>query len=72
MGDDDGGGTQLAINLLKHIEYQLAGRKIKCAGRFITEQNIGAFGNRARDRHALLLATGELRGQRLPARAEQL
>jgi hypothetical protein len=36
--------------------------RIEIAGRLVGEEELWAVGDGARDRHALLLATGELRG----------
>ena len=52
------------------LEHDDAGRDVERAGRLVAEQHVGPLGDRARDRHALLLAARELRGKVVEPLAE--
>ena len=47
----------------ERLEHDDAGRDVERAGRLVAQQHVGPLGDRARDRHALLLAARELRGK---------
>ena len=68
--DDDRQRAQLAVHALEHLEHELARRVVERAGRLVAEQHVRALGHRARDRHPLLLAAGELRREVVEAVAE--
>ena len=58
------------VDALDGLEHQHAGLAVERAGRLVAEQQVGALGDRARDRHALLLAARELRREVVQALAE--
>ena len=49
------------LNLEQQVDDLLAGRAVQVAGRLVGEQDRRIVGQRARDRHALLLAARQLR-----------
>ena len=68
---------ELALQRLDQIEHALGGVGVEVAGRLVAEQQLGALRERARDRDALRLASGQLAGQRVelgrePDQLEQL
>ncbi len=63
-------GGALAIDLLHQLHHAARHQRIEIAGRFVGEQQARGTGQRTRDRHALLLAAGELRRIVLDARCE--
>jgi hypothetical protein len=68
--DDRRGRAGLAVDAIEHTQHQLAGLRIERAGRLVAEQELGPLGDGARDRHALLLPTRELRGKVVESIAE--
>ena len=48
------------IDVFEDLQHQLPGLVVERAGRLVAEQDVRTLGDRARDRHALLLAAGEL------------
>ena len=64
------GDARLAHQLQELLEHALGGRRIEIAGRLVGEQHFGPVGDGAGNRHALLLAAGELRRAVIPALAE--
>ena len=68
--DDDRQGAKLAVDVLDRVENRDAGADIQGAGRFIAQQDVGAFGDGTRDGDALLLAARKLRRPVLDARAQ--
>ncbi len=56
-------GTEFAIDAFDGLEDNDAGRNVQCARGLVAEQDVGALCDRARDRHALLLAAGHLGGK---------
>jgi len=68
--DDERGGTEFAVDFFNHFQHELAGSVVERAGGFIAEQQFRAFGDRAGDGDALLLATGKLGWEMVNAVAE--
>ncbi len=68
--DDDGGGAQVLIDAGDRLQHHLAGRIVECAGRLVAQQDLGLLHDRARDRHPLLLAAGQLGRKMVAARRE--
>ena len=60
VGNHCRGGADLAVDGRDGIEHDNTGLAVECAGRFVTQQDIGTFCNRACDGHALLFTTREL------------
>ena len=58
----DDGDPLVLIQLLEHPQHFFAGARIEVAGRLIREEQRRMIDQRPRDRHALLLAPGKLRG----------
>jgi hypothetical protein len=58
MSDDDGKGSEFAIDTLEHLQHHLAGGIVQRAGRFVAEQYIRSLRHGAGDRYPLLLAAG--------------
>jgi hypothetical protein len=48
------------MQLAEDRHHFLAGLRVECAGRFVGQDHLAAVHQRPRDRHALLLATGQL------------
>ena len=69
MGDQHQGGAAFTVEFKQQVADALAGMAVEVAGGFIGEQH-GRFGNKGTgNRHALLLATGQLArvvGQTMP------
>jgi hypothetical protein len=61
--DHERGRAEFVVHLRQRFEHEDAGLRIECARRLVAEQHLGALGDGAGDRHALLLAAGELRGE---------
>src|SRR6185436_18112504 len=49
----------VVIPLSEQVEHRLSRGRVEIAGRLVGEQEAGASGEGARDRHALLLAAGQ-------------
>src|SRR5688500_20320259 len=47
--------AEIMIDLLQQPEYIFSRIRIQCAGRFVTEQNLGLVGQRTRNANPLLL-----------------
>jgi hypothetical protein len=47
------------VQLAEQVEHRLSRGRVEIAGRLVGEQEAGASGEGARDRHALLLAAGQ-------------
>lgn len=60
VGDDGGGGAELAVDAIDGFEDKDARFGIEGAGGFVAEQDGGTFGDGAGDGDPLLLAAGEL------------
>ena len=60
MGNYSRRGAQFAIDARNGFQHQDAGVNIEGAGWLIAQQHGRVFGDRAGDRHTLLLAAGEL------------
>jgi hypothetical protein len=60
MGDDDGGGAKAFVDLGQHLQHGHAGLAVERARGFIAQQDFGAFGDGARDGHALLFPARQL------------
>ena len=58
--DDHRGRAELCVDARDHLQDYLPGLVVESAGRLVAEENIGALGDRARDRDALLLAARQL------------
>src|SRR6187431_955984 len=54
-------GAQFAVHARERLEHDDSGGDVEGPRRLVAEEHRGALGNRPRDRHALLLAAGELR-----------
>ena len=67
MSDHDDRAT-LTVNAVKHFKHAPARDAVESAGGLIREQQSGLANDRTGDRHALLLATGELRRQPISLR----
>jgi hypothetical protein len=63
VGDHRGGGAELAVDPVEHVEHEAPGGGVEGARGLVAEQHVGPLGDRARDGHALLLAAGELGGE---------
>src|SRR5690606_36880486 len=63
VGDDGGGRIGLAVDALEDLQNAFPGLEIERAGRLVAEQHVRAFRYRAGDGHALLLSSGQLRGE---------
>ncbi len=61
MRDDRRRGPGLAVDLVEDAQDELARLRVQRAGRLVAQEELGLLRHRARDRHALLLAAGELR-----------
>jgi hypothetical protein len=61
VGDDRRGSAELAVDPLQHLEHHHARLGVQRARWLVTEQYLGALGNRARNRDPLLLTARELR-----------
>ena len=62
MGDQQHGDAALGVQPLKDIHDLDTGPGVEVAGWLISQQNRWLVDERPRDRHALLLSTGELVG----------
>ena len=60
--DDDDRGAQLAVDGPQALQDVVRGRGVELAGRLVGEQHLRGVRQRDRDRDALLLAAGHLRG----------
>jgi hypothetical protein len=60
VGDDRHGGAQLAIDARQRFQDEDAGPGVQGPGRFVAQHDLRPFGDRAGNRHALLLAAGKL------------
>ena len=60
--DEDEGGAGLGVEVEEKFDDAMARLAIEIAGGFVGEEDLGAIDEGAGDRHALLLATRELRG----------
>ena len=60
MGDEDHGDAA-CVQLLEQCDDLLGGTAVERAGRLVGEEDMRVVDERARDRHALLLAAGQLR-----------
>ena len=60
MGDDEQGCARLGASGEEQVDDCGAGGSIEIAGRLVGEDQRGAGGQRAGDRHARLLAAGKL------------
>ena len=67
MGDEDEGDSEIALQRLQFYLHLFAELEIERAKRFVEQQDLGLVDKGAGQRHALPLATGQLRG---PASAE--
>ncbi len=63
MGDQHQRGAGLGAQAEQQVHHRIAGGLIEIAGRLIGQQQPGPRGEGAGERHALLLAAGELPGQ---------
>ena len=63
VGDRHHGLAVLVDQFAQHLEHLLAGVRIERAGRLVGENDRRLVGERARHRHALALAAGELVGR---------
>ena len=70
MGNSQERGAVLAGQTEKEVDDLAAGLRVEVSGGFIGKKHGGAVGQRARDGHALLFATGEFRGQMAGAGSE--
>ena len=70
MRDDDGGGPEFGIDALQRFQHPHTGGRIKGAGRLVAQHHHRALGNGARNGHALLLATRELRREMIQPLAQ--
>ncbi len=64
MGDEHDGDAAL-VQLLEQRDDLIGGAAVERAGRLVGKENVRIVGERAGDRHALLLAAGEL-GRLMP------
>jgi len=69
VGHEQNGGAEL-VDLLEQVHHLACHERVEVAGRLVGEQERRVAGDGARDRDALLLAAGELRGHVLHARGE--
>ena len=53
-------GQSLIVKSVEHVENRTPGLAVQIAGRFVCHQDRGVGDQGSRDRHALLLASGEL------------
>ena len=60
MGHEDRGQAKLLMQSLKFQPHFLAKLSIQIGKRFVEQQRIGLYDDRAGQRHALLLAAGQL------------
>src|SRR5581483_3993760 len=67
MRHQDQGGAACAMSGEQEIDDLAAGGFVEIAGGFVGHENVGAWRQRARERHALLLAAGKLRGVMIEA-----
>ena len=58
--DDHRGRAELCVDARDHLQDDLPGLVVEGPGRLVAEQDIGALGDRARHRDALLLAARQL------------
>ena len=70
VADDEGGAARLAHELGDQREHVARGRRVELAGRLVRDQECGPGRKRCAERHALLLAAGELTRMRVAAVAE--
>ncbi len=70
MGDQHQGRAACSMQRKDKIDHLGAGMTIEIAGRFVCEQNLRPRGERPRQRHALLLSAGKLRGVVMQAMSE--
>ena len=63
MRDDHYGHALCLANILQQLQHFLAGLVIERTGRFVAQQQLRLFGNRAGDGYTLLFAAGQLRGE---------
>ena len=69
VGDHHDGGA-LRVDLLEQLHHAARHQRVEVAGRLVGQQQARLAGQRARDRHALLLAAGQLGRVVLHARAQ--
>ena len=62
MGDEEQARAAGGDELEEQRHHRVAGRLVEVAGRLVGEDEAGPGGERAADRHPLLLAAGELLG----------
>ena len=67
--DHDDGGAHL-VDALQQVHDLARHQRIEVARGFVGEHQLGVAGNRARDRHTLLLAAGQLRRHMIHARGQ--
>ena len=60
VGDHHDRLLELAVELFEQVEDLAAGGAVEVAGRLVGHQQVGVGDDRPGDRHALLLAAGEL------------
>ncbi len=70
MGDHDGGEAELALQLADLDPHLLAQLGVQIGKRLVEQQHVRPDGERARERHALLLAARELTRQAAAVAAE--
>ena len=63
MRDDDYSFLVVAADVVQKFQYSFARFVVQSAGRFVAEEQFGIFGYRPCDRHPLLFAARELRGE---------
>src|SRR5688572_19421357 len=62
VGYEDEGGAGFSVEVEEKFDDAMARLGIEIAGGFVGEEDLRAIDEGARDGHALLLATGKLRG----------
>ena len=62
VGDEDDGDAALDVEALEDAHHLDAGPRVEVAGRLVGQDDRGLVDQRARDRHALLLAARQLVG----------
>ena len=70
VSDDDQGRSRLAMNVKQQIGDDLRRLYVQVARRLVAQQQLRFHNQRPRQRHALLLAAGELRRTMIEARGE--
>src|SRR5438067_11778337 len=70
MGNDNDGAAARARELAQELHHRQRGLGIERRGRLVADEDRRIAAERARDRDALLLAAGKIRGQVVRARAE--